>query len=68
MSSNAPPTCSDCAKGGVVYLFEGNPYCPSCLAKKRPPLSHQGVERRKSQKSGLWRRRETDSTKKPGGE
>lgn len=60
--------CSDCRSEGVLYMFQGKAYCSACLARRRPPMTYEGPERRKTQVPGIWRRRATDSSgKKPGG-
>jgi hypothetical protein len=65
MSAQAPSSCTLCGKEGI-YMFEGKLYCPSCMSKKRPPLSHPGPERRRHENPTMWRRRQADSKgKKP---
>lgn len=60
MSPSDPMTCVACGKGGVLYMFEGSPYCPSCYSQKHPPLRYGGPERRRFQKPTLYLRRKDD--------
>jgi len=57
-------TCTLCGREGVIYMLEGKPYCPSCMAKERPPLPHFGPERRRRQKPTVYLRRATDFKRK----
>jgi len=66
MSPTDPLSCSMCGKEGIIYMLEGQPYCPSCMSKKRPPLRYTGPERRRIQKPTMYLRREGDfKGKKP---
>ena len=60
MSPTDRLSCSICGKEGLVYMVEGNPYCPACMSKKRPPLRYGGPERRRLRKPTMYLRREGD--------
>jgi hypothetical protein len=64
MSLSERLSCSMCGKDGLVYMVEGNPYCPSCMSTKRPPLRYGGPERRRIQKPTMYLRREGDFKRK----
>ena len=64
MSDEAPLTCVDCGKGGIIYMVDGDPVCSGCMTKHRPPLTYKGPDRRRRQVPTMFLRRSTDSTKK----
>ncbi|HWC66022.1 MAG TPA: hypothetical protein VG777_08060 [Thermoanaerobaculia bacterium] len=66
MSPSDRLSCTSCGKDGILYMFEGSPYCPSCYSKKHPPLKYGGPERRRRQVPTMYLRREGDfKGKKP---
>jgi len=54
-----------CGKGGLLYLVEGNPYCPSCMYEKHPPLGYEGPERRRNPVATPFTRRAKDGRRRP---
>ena len=63
--TEVPSVCEECGKGGLIYGHEGHFYCPACLAKKRPPLSYRGPERRRGRGNIVgFVRRDNDRNKK----
>lgn len=54
--------CSLCARTGLVYMVEGEAYCPSCMYRKHPPHEYGGPERRDESVSTPFARRADDMT------
>ncbi len=63
MSDEPILTCTDCGKGGVIYMVDGEPVCSRCMTKRRPPLSYKGPDRRRRQIPTPFLRRASDPSR-----